>query len=68
MNIVYYFFQENTNIENYIKNTRNGVKNNLQPYLVCCKGQRRWSYLVQADNLVVKPHQNDPVTSFDLLF
>ncbi|XP_033212235.1 uncharacterized protein LOC117169836 [Belonocnema kinseyi] len=45
------------------------VSTNIQPYIVCVKGQNnRNSFFVQGDGWFVQPHNCNPFTAFDLLF
>ena len=68
---MFYFcsFQEGTNLPQCVKDGCAGVSTNIQPYIVCVKGQNNEnSFFVQRDGWFVKPHNWNPVTDFDLLF
>ena len=68
---IFYFcsFQEGTNLPQSVKDGCAGVSTNIQPYIVCVKGQNNHnSFFIQGDGWFVKPHNCNPVTAFDLLF
>ena len=44
------------------------MKKNIQPYIIAIKGQKCYTYFIQADGQLLSPPSNDAAAVFDSLF
>ncbi|XP_043481276.1 uncharacterized protein LOC122510577 isoform X2 [Leptopilina heterotoma] len=60
---------EGTSLSHFIAEFRKKSKANVQPYIICVKGQNRESYFLQGDGWIIKTFDETcAVSAFDLLF
>lgn len=61
--------QEGTNLPYTEKHLRTEANGNMQPYIMCIRGQQRTTFFVQGDGWFFDlPHRATSIAAFDLLF
>ncbi|XP_071649997.1 uncharacterized protein [Temnothorax longispinosus] len=60
---------EGTNLPHTEKTLRTEANGNIQPYIMCIRGQQRATFFVQGDGWFLNlPHRATSIAAFDLLF
>ncbi|XP_039310145.1 uncharacterized protein LOC105202987 [Solenopsis invicta] len=60
---------EGSNIQQFVESFISSENTNVQPFIVCVRGQKKDKYFIQGDRWFIEVlNKADPIVSFDLLF